>query len=57
MDNISVNAIDASNVYTISFATFESYLESDLRICKNIYNNQFYLLSPDSANVLQVITF
>ena len=49
MDNISVNAIDASNG-TISFATFESYLESDLRNAKNIYNNQLSL-SPDSANV------
>ena len=49
MDNISVNAIDASNG-TISFATFESYLESDLRNAKNIYNNQLSL-SPNSANV------
>jgi len=49
MGNISDNSIDASNG-TISFATFESYLQSDLRNAKNIYNNQLSL-SPNSANV------
>ena len=48
LDNVSINAIDASTG-VISFSTLESYLKSDLRKAKNIYNNQLSL-SPNTAN-------
>ena len=49
MEKIADDATDAS-VGVISISTFESYLQSDLRKAKNIYNNQISL-SPNSANV------
>ena len=49
MNNISNNSSDAG-VGLISLTTYESYLQSDLRKAKNLYNNQLSL-TPNSANV------
>ena len=48
LDSVSINATDAS-IGVISFSTLESYLETDLRKAKNIYNNQLSL-SPNTLN-------
>ena len=49
LDNLADNATDAG-YGEISFSTFESYLQADLRKAQNIYNSQISL-SPNSANV------
>tara|TARA_Y100001936_G_C15772406_1_gene506945 strand:- start:304 stop:633 length:330 start_codon:yes stop_codon:yes gene_type:complete len=49
LDNVSVNSNDAS-VGLISLSTYESYLQSDLRKAKNLYDNQLSL-TPNTENV------
>ena len=49
LDSVSYNSTDAS-VGLISLSTYESYLQSDLRKAKNLYNKQLSI-NPNASNL------